>query len=245
MDCDCALFACWRTMWRLRSLLHIRTENAWACGARIMSLFCGLLLLRGSLYAGHNPLVPQPQQIQYGTGRLKLKGLRISFGSVRLQKIGSRRPNWQPPGGRDGSAVGVMNHRAAGPSIVFYRTGLVDALPGADERPGAQSRESDELRISCRRRSSRAGRPTNTISTIAGYFKTLGDHPSRTDVQFYLGWESSARNHGRIMDLMDEIADLQPVYRSLWLSEYTGHHFNSVLGRWDPNMNTGGAYRRA
>jgi hypothetical protein len=35
------------------------------------------------------------------------------------------------------------------------------------------------------------------------------------------------------MDLMDEIADLQPVYRSLWLSEYTGHHLNSVLGRWD------------
>jgi hypothetical protein len=35
------------------------------------------------------------------------------------------------------------------------------------------------------------------------------------------------------MDLMDEIADLRMVYRSLWLSEYTDHRLNSVLGRWD------------
>jgi hypothetical protein len=68
---------------------------------------------------------------------------------------------------------------------------------------------------------------------MAGYFRTLGRHPSREDVQFYLGWESSARNHGRIMDLMDEISDLREVYRSAWLSEYTSHRLGSVLGRWD------------
>jgi len=68
---------------------------------------------------------------------------------------------------------------------------------------------------------------------MADYFRTLGSHPSHADVQFYLGWESSARNHGRIMDLMDEISDLRKVYRSLWLREYTDHRLNSVLGRWD------------
>jgi len=68
---------------------------------------------------------------------------------------------------------------------------------------------------------------------IAGYFNTLGSHPSRADVQFYLGWESSARNHGRIMDLMDEISDLREVYRSAWLSEYTDHRLGSVMGRWN------------
>ena len=68
---------------------------------------------------------------------------------------------------------------------------------------------------------------------IAGYFKTLGSHPSRSDVQFYLGWESSARNHGRIMDLMDEISDLREAYRSAWLAEYTDHRLRSVLGRWE------------
>jgi hypothetical protein len=68
---------------------------------------------------------------------------------------------------------------------------------------------------------------------MASYFKMLGTHPSRADVQFYLGWEMSARNHGRIMDLMDEISDLRGVYRSAWLSQYTDHRLNSVLGRWD------------
>ena len=68
---------------------------------------------------------------------------------------------------------------------------------------------------------------------MAGYFKTLGAHPSRADVQFYIGWESSARNHGRIMDLMDEISDLREAYRSAWLSEYTDHRLGSVMGRWN------------
>jgi hypothetical protein len=115
-----------------------------------MPLFlCGLLLLAGSLYAGHNPLVPQPQQIQYGTGRLKLKGLRISFGSSPAPEDRFAANEFAAArSAATGSAVGVMNHRAAGPSIVFYRRGLVDALPGADEHPGAQSRESYELRIS-------------------------------------------------------------------------------------------------
>jgi hypothetical protein len=68
---------------------------------------------------------------------------------------------------------------------------------------------------------------------MAGYFKTLGSHPGRADVQFYLGWESSARNHGRIMDLMDEISDLRGTYTSAWRAEYTGHRLRSVLGRWE------------
>jgi hypothetical protein len=68
---------------------------------------------------------------------------------------------------------------------------------------------------------------------IAGYFKTLGFRPTRADVQFYLGWGASARNHGRVMDLMDEISDLRDVYRTAWLREYTDHRLNSVLGRWE------------
>jgi hypothetical protein len=67
---------------------------------------------------------------------------------------------------------------------------------------------------------------------MASYFKTLSTHPRRTNVQFYVGWESSARNHSRIMDLMDEISDLQEVYCSAWLSEYTDHRLGSVMGRW-------------
>jgi len=68
---------------------------------------------------------------------------------------------------------------------------------------------------------------------MASYFKTLGAHPSRADVQFYVGWESSSRNHSRIMDLMDEISDLREEYRSAWLKEYTDHRLGSVMGHWN------------
>ena len=68
---------------------------------------------------------------------------------------------------------------------------------------------------------------------VSGYFKTMGAHPSRADVQFYVGWESSSRNHSRIMDLMDEVSDLHDAYRSAWLTEYTDHRLSSVMGRWN------------
>jgi hypothetical protein len=68
---------------------------------------------------------------------------------------------------------------------------------------------------------------------MAGYFKTMGANPSRVDVQLYVGWESSSRNHSRIMDLMDEMSDLREAYRSAWLSEYTDHRLASVMGRWN------------
>jgi len=68
---------------------------------------------------------------------------------------------------------------------------------------------------------------------MAGYFQTMGAHPTHADIQFYVGWESSSRNHSRIMDLMDEVSDLQEAYRTAWLNEYTNHRLRSVMGRWN------------
>jgi hypothetical protein len=65
-----------------------------------------------------------------------------------------------------------------------------------------------------------------------GISRHWGGRPSHADVQFYLGWESSARNHGRIMDLMDEVSDLRGTCRSAWLVEYTDNLLQSVLGQW-------------
>ena len=47
-------------------------------------LLCRLLLLVPALCADHNPLIPRPQQIRYGEGRLALKGVTISFESSPL-----------------------------------------------------------------------------------------------------------------------------------------------------------------
>ena len=68
---------------------------------------------------------------------------------------------------------------------------------------------------------------------IGGFFKTLGRHPSRSDVLLYLFRESSVADHGRIEDLMDAITALREDYRSAWRQEYTDYRLGTELGRWD------------
>jgi len=112
-------------------------------------LVCLLFLLVTPLEAAHRPLVPRPQQIQYGNGRLALKGITISFGS-------NPAPEDRFAANELASAlaeiiaepVPVVSSGAAASGIVFYRTGGVDALPGPDDRAGPDSRESYTLRIS-------------------------------------------------------------------------------------------------
>src|SRR5579863_1395828 len=112
-------------------------------------LVCLLFLLVPALDAAHRPLAPRPQQIQYGNGRLALKGISISFGS-------SAAPEDRFAADELASAlaeiiagpVPVVSSGTAASSIVFYRTGGVDALPGPDDHAGPDSRESYTLHIS-------------------------------------------------------------------------------------------------
>jgi len=48
-------------------------------------------------------------------------------------------------------------------------------------------------------------------------------------------WESQVvyQDHSRIVDLMDAITELRPLYRAEWLEEYTPYRLGSALGRWD------------
>lgn len=48
-------------------------------------------------------------------------------------------------------------------------------------------------------------------------------------------WESQVvyQDHSRIVDLMDAIAELRPLYRAEWLDEYAPYRLASALGRWD------------
>src|SRR5712692_9183405 len=115
----------------------------------VAALFCWLLPLVPSLYADHNRLIPRPQQIRYGEARLALKGVTISFGSSALaEDLFAADELASALADLTGARVPVMSGRAAAPSIVLYRTGGVDPLPGADERPGPDSRESYEVHIS-------------------------------------------------------------------------------------------------
>ena len=105
-------------------------------------LLCLPFFLVTALQAAHKPLMPRPQQIQYGKGRLALKGITISFKS---------RPTPEDRFAADELAsalaeiiakpVPIVSGRTAAHGIVFYGTGAVDAVPGPDDRPGPDSRE--------------------------------------------------------------------------------------------------------
>jgi hexosaminidase len=48
-------------------------------------------------------------------------------------------------------------------------------------------------------------------------------------------WESQVvyQDHSRIVDLMDAVTQLRPLYRAEWLEEYSPYRLDSALGRWD------------
>lgn len=97
--------------------------------------------------ADHNPLLPRPQKIHYGAGRLELVGLSIRFTSA---------PNAEDRFAA-GELVSALSARAgtkiplaegaAKKSIVLNRTGSAAALPGLDERTGPDSRESYTIKV--------------------------------------------------------------------------------------------------
>lgn len=90
--------------------------------------------------AAHNPLLPRPRQLNYGAGRFSLKGAHIAFAG--------------PAAGEDrfaanelAAALHIPVASGAGAAIVLKRTGAIDALPGANEHAGPDSREAYTLRI--------------------------------------------------------------------------------------------------
>lgn len=68
---------------------------------------------------------------------------------------------------------------------------------------------------------------------IADIFEKLGPSPARADLSFWVGTQASARNHGRIGDLMDGITELREEYRRAWNAEYTPYRQGSAIGRFD------------
>src|SRR2546422_11419664 len=90
--------------------------------------------------AGHNTLLPQPQAVRYGEGRVPLKGLSVVLAS--------------PSTAEDQFTVrrlseGLASHGGSpgARTIRLTRTGPVDAVPGDNDQTGQESRESYQLRI--------------------------------------------------------------------------------------------------
>jgi hexosaminidase len=111
-----------------------------------------ILLAISSLAAAkdHNPILPQPQRIAYGEGYFTLKGAIIGFSSkpgaedkFAAQKLA---------GIFEGAGAGktLIKETLTGTTIIFNRTGGIDALPGVGEKPGPTSRESYKIKVTAK-----------------------------------------------------------------------------------------------
>src|SRR5665213_2584870 len=111
-----------------------------------------LCVLVGPLaYADHNPLLPRPQQIQYGSGSIPLQGMGIAFSSSpssedrfaaeQLSSFLTERTGLRLPVQNSGQANGK------GPAILLEREGPSDPLALPGEKPGPGSREAYDLTV--------------------------------------------------------------------------------------------------
>ena len=67
---------------------------------------------------------------------------------------------------------------------------------------------------------------------IAESFAKMPEHPNRDDVGFFAGTQAGARNHSRVADLMDEVAELRQEYEMAWRAECRPYRLQTALGRW-------------
>ena len=68
---------------------------------------------------------------------------------------------------------------------------------------------------------------------MADFWRRLGTHPSRDDVEFYISGEIASHDHSRIADLMDTIGDLRESYRAAWLACYRPYRLGTAMGKYD------------
>ncbi|MGB8479128.1 MAG: beta-N-acetylhexosaminidase, partial [Acidobacteriaceae bacterium] len=121
--------------------------------ARIQLVLLLLCLFVGDrAYAVHNPLLPRPQQIQYGADTVRLAGMKIAFSSTPSTEdrfAASELSKYLEQ--RTGVRLPINNSEDSGvpgPAIILDRVGGPDqplALPG--DLPGPQSKEVYDLSV--------------------------------------------------------------------------------------------------
>jgi hexosaminidase len=118
------------------------------CGNRLAGLLALILLGAQAYAAQHNSLLPSPQEIRYGAGHLRVRGLRVVFGSTPAPE--DRFAAEELAGALSAKCHCVISLGSASaqePLIRLVRVGPVDALPGSRDKPGADSRESYNLSV--------------------------------------------------------------------------------------------------
>ncbi len=103
-------------------------------------------------YAEHRPLLPRPQQVQYGSGSVALHDMQIEFAAApdaEDQFAAGQLQQWlQGETGQQVSIAAFGNQPEGGLPIVLEREGAKDvALAQPGEQPGPDSREAYDLSV--------------------------------------------------------------------------------------------------
>jgi hexosaminidase len=79
-----------------------------------------------------------------------------------------------------------------------------------------------------------AGQKFQTPLELIELWRRIGTTRPDND-KWWNEWESQVvyQDHSRIVDLMDAITELRPLYRAEWLDQYSPYRLDSALGRWD------------
>lgn len=116
---------------------------------RFQLIFCFILLSTLCAFGGeHNPLLPRPQEIRYGSGHLRLSGLSIvlssaptsedHFAAQELSSALSEEVHGHIP---------IVTERSSVLAIRLIRTGSAEALPQPGEHGGPKSPEAYSIQI--------------------------------------------------------------------------------------------------
>jgi len=111
-------------------------------------LFALVLILPVWCAAEHNPLLPRPQEIHYGTGELALRGLSICFASTPSSEDRFSASELSDAlSARAEASIPIREGGQCEHGISLERTGGTDALPVPGEHPGPDSREAYSLKV--------------------------------------------------------------------------------------------------
>jgi hexosaminidase len=114
----------------------------------IVAVFLSMAAIPACADTGHNPLMPSPQQVRYGTHHLVLDGLAIHFSSP--PSVEDRFAAKQLSVlllERTGIRTRISDTERSGRAIILDRTGPADPLAVPGEQPGPGSREAYDVTV--------------------------------------------------------------------------------------------------
>lgn len=115
---------------------------------RYLLYFCLLRLTLSAAANNHNPILPRPQKLTYGSSQFELRDMGIGFnGNPSSEDYFAANNLATFLSGISGKPVNISESLTSGSSIIFQRTGNPDPLPMPGEEAGPDAREAYKITI--------------------------------------------------------------------------------------------------